>query len=179
MNSVSELPTAGYRLGRVYTIEQRYCMVDRERVPNQPAEREIRYGWDWRVTGPRAFEVLVSLDLGPTLETPDEASVKLVGAFTADEGVLSVPFHAFVRVHAPAMLFAYVRESLSSLTGRGPFGPYMVPALNLKVMMERFSEQATVGARQLQSDSQLAQAFGLDPRHEAVRQLPDSTRSGD
>lgn len=159
---------AGYRLERIYVASQSYRLVtDQQLVNEDPSDRNVNFGWDWRPLGPRRFEIIVLLTCEPTAQAPEEAQVRLIGVFEADERVPSVTFPAFIRFNGPAILFPYVREVVSTMTGRGPHGAFHIRPINVVALAEEFDIEKTTGAKYLAENPAVAQSFGLDFRADA------------
>jgi preprotein translocase subunit SecB len=126
------------------------------------SERKISLGWDWRVFGKRTFEVALLAEIGPSADHADTATATVGGVFHAAAGSLSVDFAQFVREHAPAILFPYLREHISALTSRGPYGPFHLASMNIVQLVRGFDDRATEGARELETDAALAAEFELE-----------------
>lgn len=152
MTSPQTLPTSGYALERVYA--QRQLCETIEPGPDTATSEDVTLGWDWRITAENRFEVLVRVEYAPTRDRPEQVEVAVVGAFRPVGEAQSVELHAFVRVHAPSILMPYAREIVSSMTGRGFFGPTPVylPPINVAKLMERIDPEATTGAEQLRKN---------------------------
>lgn len=157
---------AGYRIERVYVAEQEYKLLIEENLPeaDDPANRLVNFGWDWKPVSPRAFEVVIDVSVDPTKEAPERMSVRLVGVFRASEGQLSVPFVDFVRGHAPAILFPFAREVISTMSGRGPHGAFHVNPLNVAALSKQFDLARTTGSAFLDANPDIAKDFGLEYR---------------
>jgi preprotein translocase subunit SecB len=170
VDSLSKARSAGYRLERVYVAEQAYRLVDPEplRESKSPADRKITFLWDWRPLAPRRFEVILEMQTEPIKQAPEVAQVRFLGVFEADEGELSVPFHQFIRVHAPAILFPFAREVISTMTGRGPHGAFHLNPLNIAALISHDDLVRTTGYQYLQADPKTASDFGLDVHPPAV-----------
>ncbi|MCC6649885.1 MAG: protein-export chaperone SecB [Candidatus Eisenbacteria bacterium] len=152
MSQNDPVPPSGFGLERVCFIEQHLRLV--EQVDDLPdADPNVQFGWDWRITGDRQFEVILQVQTSPTRRRPEEAAVLLTGQFVARGEGLSVPVVAFVSAQAPAILLPWARECISSLTGRGFFGQFMLPPLNVLTLMSNVDKAAATGARQLATEA--------------------------
>jgi preprotein translocase subunit SecB len=151
---------SGYSLERVYVVQQQYNVLDPEEVSAKSDEREVAFGWDWRAVGKRRFEVLVELTVEPSADATERASVRLFGLFSATEK-LSIKFNDFVRHNAPALLFPYAREVVSTMTGRGPFGAFHVDPLNMRDLQGLGGLEDTQGYIQLAQHADVAEDFEL------------------
>lgn len=156
-----ETVRSGYRLEKVYAVGQEYRLLESEGLSDSEGESQVAFGWDWHPIGPRQFEVLVEVSLDPSAERPEEASARLCGVFTAGAS-LSMPFKDFLG-NAPAILFPYAREIISSMTGRGPFGAFHVDPLNIKAIIGPVNLKQTDGYRQLFENPAMAGTFELCP----------------
>ena len=174
---------AGYKLERIYVVEQGYHLRDAASVEasQSAAEREVSFGWDWRPLGPLRFEVVIDIDLHPTKDAPEDVNVRLLGVFSARQPEeLSIPFTEFVRYNAPAILFPYAREVLSTMTGRGPFGAFHVDPVNVRILAGDMDVTQTTGYRFLVEHPDTAATFGLPYTPTPVpAQLGSGTPGGD
>ncbi len=155
-----ELPGAGFLLTKLYAVEQTAQVEDAD-ATDLPAERPVKIAWDWRVLGPREFEVLLALGVGPAKPTPERLSVTMVGRFMFFPGEETVPAKAFARYNALAFLFPYGREALTSLSARGPFGPYILPPVNMAQVAADLPN-ATIAETQFRDDRSLEAVFSGD-----------------
>jgi preprotein translocase subunit SecB len=155
LNETSKVPVAGFALHRVYFLEQVLRLV--QATPEMPeVEGPISFGWDWRVTGPRDFEVILQVSVGPSRARPEDASVALSGSFSVSGPNHSVATLEFVRIQGPAILFPYLREGLSAITSRGAHGPSYLAPMNVHALMQNFDPEKATGALQLKSGSEPA-----------------------
>lgn len=159
MSTPNEIPTSGFHLLRVVTIYQEYQLSDEDSAPEGEG-RKFVVNWDWRVAEDRQFDVFLSADLGGNKEAPETVSIGIVGEFLVQGSVPSMNFRNFVQTAAPAILFPYLRQIISELTGRGPHGPYYLPSVNVVRMMKEYDFEATSGAKQLREDRELAEQYG-------------------
>ncbi len=77
-----------------------------------------------------------------------------------EKGLASLSLQSFVQTAAPAILFPYAREIISALTGRGPYGAYYLPSINVAKLMQGYDFDSTSGAEELRDDPELARIFG-------------------
>jgi preprotein translocase subunit SecB len=156
---------SGYAIGRVYAVQMRYDVHAGDLISGGAARADTRrlfnIGWDWKISGRRAFDVVIAVHVHPSPDTPDEANVSVAASFQAADGPLSVSPREFVRYHAPAILLPFAREMLADLTRRGPFGPFLLMPLNLPAVMATMDESRSSGYVTLQSDATAAEEFGL------------------
>jgi preprotein translocase subunit SecB len=159
-SSEEAIPLSGYRLEKVYAIELKYELIASTEALLDSEKRETTLFWDWSVTGERAVEVYMRAEVAGNREVPEQVTVALLGEFryTAEPSVL---LDKFVSVHAPAMLLPYLRESVSTLTGRGPYKPYFLPSVNVVELGESYDFAKTLGAEQIRNDPDLAERLGL------------------
>ena len=154
---------AGYRIEKVYVADQAYRIVADQEQPsvNSAADRKIAFGWDWRPLSARRFEVVITVTIEPSKDSPEQVSVRLIGLFTADDGELSIGFAEFLRVNAPAILFPYAREIISTMTGRGPFGAFHLNPINVPALLAGVDITVSTGHRTLRDNPEFAKSFGL------------------
>jgi preprotein translocase subunit SecB len=144
----------------VYTLAQSYTLGEGAVDSLPSGGREVSFGWDWRPSGPMVFDVIITIGVNPSKEQNDMARITLAGTFRAT-GELPVPFAEFVRLHGPVILLPYARETLSQITSRGPFGPFLLAPLNLVGLMQRCNMTESTGGRMLRDQPDVARAFGL------------------
>lgn len=153
---------SGYRLERVYVAQQEYRVVPSEELVDERGDdREVSFGWDWRALGRRRFEVVIEVSVGPTTASRERATARLFGVFSAEEGQLSIAFKEFASTNAPAILFPYAREVISTMTGRGPFGAFHIDPLNIRVITGSVSFHETMGHKHLLANPEEAGTFDL------------------
>ncbi|MBA4159329.1 MAG: protein-export chaperone SecB [Gemmatimonadetes bacterium] len=160
MNELNEIPTSGFRLLRVVTIHQAYSIAIDEETILGVEDRRIAVDWDWSVSEDREFDVFLGVALSGSQEAPETVHAEIVGEFELEGTVPSMTFRKFVHTAAPAILLPYVRQIISDLTGRGPYGPYYLPSVNVVRMMQRYDFETTGGAKQLREDPELAKLYG-------------------
>lgn len=150
MSSSQEVPVTGFSLDKVYCSEQFAKVVPPDDLPQGP-DPQIGLGWDWRIVGPRTFEVMLRVSLSPTRARPEEVRVTLCGLFKIIGPSTSVNVRDFVRLQGPAILMPYLREGVSSLTGHGYFGQWILPPFNVHLLMQQQKAEEAIGSRQLES----------------------------
>lgn len=77
---------------------------------------------EWRV------ELKVSLEEGPSV--PYFFSITVVGYFEISEEIDDSTSENIVAVNGPTLLFGSAREFITLITGRGPHGPFQLPAVS-------------------------------------------------
>lgn len=161
---------AGYRLERIYVAEQHYEQVaaDGSREATTLEDRNVGFKWDWRPLGPRRFEVLLELQLESTLNAPEQARVRVTGIFEAVGEAQSIEFVHFLRTNAPAILFPFGREVLSTMTGRGLYGAFHLNPVNIAALLADFDFSQTTGYQYLESNPAIAETFGLSFKSEVA-----------
>ena len=78
-------------------------------------------------------------------------AVTLVGRFAVQGKPDKVAQTQFAYGHAPAILFPFVRQVVSGLTTMSPFGPYLLPPVNVAEIMKRFDPTRASAAAQKQT----------------------------
>lgn len=151
MNAGKELPTAGYRLLDVSAAYQHYSIIDAEDRDEPLQEtRSTRFFWNWSVTAPRRFEVVLGILVTGTEDAPEEVDVRVVGTFAVEGEDPTLGIDTFVHTSAPAIILPYIREKITRLTADGPFGTYWLPIVNVqRLMKETHPYEESEGARQL------------------------------
>ena len=143
-----QLPVGPFRLTRIYAVLQEQGVVNPGTVASATAA-SIRFLFDWQFPQERVVEVLIGIELDAYSKRPEYDKVKIAGRFELNGDVPEDELLRFVRTNAPAILFPYARETLSNLTGRGPFGKYLLPPLNVLVLMKDLDDSNTRGMEQL------------------------------
>lgn len=168
---------SGYILERIHVAEQQYRSVVAEnlRDTQDPADRLVQLGWDWRPLGERRFEVVLELQCHPVTVAPEHAHVRLFGVFSAGPEVPAISFPSFVKVNATAILFPYAREVISTMTGRGPYGAFHLNPLNVAALAETFDMEQSSGAKFLSENPELATTFGFEVGGESSKSSEDAT----
>jgi hypothetical protein len=155
------LPDTGYRLIELVAFEQFCKLVNPDEVLETAAERASNFVWDWHPSGEREFSVWLTLVLHPSRQVPEQVRVAFIGDFFIEVDEPATPLEEFVMRDAPAILFPYVREAVSSLTSRGISEPYVAPAMNIgEVIATEFSFAASTGVAMLR-DAAEVEAFGF------------------
>lgn len=155
----TDLPTGGFQLLDVIAIHQECSIANVEEVEN--TRRPLTVNWDWAVQDGLQFDVFLGLSVGPSTDAPEAVSVGMVGEFEMEEGTPGEAFQVFVQVTAAAILFPYAREAISALTGRGPYGPFFLPNVNIAKMMKRYDFESTTGFKTLRNDPQVGRIYGF------------------
>ena len=150
MTNALAAPATGFVLEQVSTLRQRCEAVDSGSV-ELPAEDNADFGWDWRWLDEDKFEVALTLELKATVARPEVVAVTLVGRFAVQGKPDKVAPTQFAYGHAPAILFPFVRQVVSGLTTMSPFGPYLLPPVNVAEIMKRFDPTRASAAAQKQT----------------------------
>jgi preprotein translocase subunit SecB len=155
---------SGYRLQRIYVVEQEYRLMPVTPEMTEPKDRTDRaghFGWDWRPVGPRRFEIILEVRVDPIRSAPESVRARLIGTFEAFGDIQSVEFESFLKVNGPAILFPYAREIISTMTGRGPHGAFHLNPLNVQALAANYDVDATAGAKFLKDNPAVAKTFEL------------------
>ena len=161
MKDLPEIPRAGYTLERVFFPEQILTLSESsEGLPENPT---LQVGWDWRLSNLRRFEVILHLELGASRKRLDGVKLTAIAVFSGSEETPSANLTDFVRLQGPAILLPFMREAISSLTARGPYGVFYLPAINVVHLMRDMDPEHTTGAQQLRSGERLP---GITPESE-------------
>lgn len=160
-------PTAGYRLEGVYVPEQHYEQIaEREalRVGKGLDDRNVSVLWDWRPLGTRRFEVLLELRVEAIQAAPESARARIIGIFEAIGDNSALPLPNFIKFNAPAILFPFAREVISSMTGKGPNGAFHLNPVNIPALLGHMDVSITSGSKYLDRNEEAAKQFGLEYR---------------
>ena len=159
MSETKNSTESGITLERLFAEELQFTghPVD-DSMPESEARLEI--GWDWAIEAADQFSVHLKFRVLPTKARPETVAVALAAGFIR-RGETTVPLLDFVSKHGPALMMPFVREIISSLTSRGLHGALLLPPFNVLAMMRNIDLNAAEGMRQLQSDADLAAAWGV------------------
>jgi len=141
-------PQQGYELHQLHATEQICVAHD---AFDDEEDGSVSVSWDWRIEGERDFAVALGISIPATENQVYEIRAVVVGRF----GVLGenppLSFSEFCRFGATAILFPYVRETISSLTGRtSNSAPLLLPPTNLKQLLGDFGMDGGSGMGQLE-----------------------------
>lgn len=160
--------SSGYEILQIYALEQHYEVVSEGQPADEAAEDEtteelpIRANWDWRVLHERDFEVQFGIEMPPTAEVHESIRVRFVLRARAGKDLTLQPFK-FVMAPAISLLIPYIRETITSMSVRGPIGVRYLNPLNANALAGHFSFEKSIGARQLADDPDLAELYGWTP----------------
>ena len=81
---------------------------------------------------PGLWQVELSLKYlhGTKENIPYDFSLKLVGFFAVHPKWPKNQVETLVKINGPAILYSAAREIIAQVTGRGPWGPMLLPAVN-------------------------------------------------
>lgn len=167
----------GYEIRDVYTSEQRQEVVhDENEFPDSEDEREIRFTWDWRIPHlPEEidfdeepvegrglwFDVAIGVRVGASPNDPNMYEANLVGSFLGALSGEQIPLHHFVKLHAVAILFPYLRQCISDLSERASDESFYLPVVNISALMDGMPLEPSQGWKQLQDYPELAAKMGV------------------
>ena len=157
---------SGYRIDGIYVSEQQYEQVDPDELRESKGDddRNVTVAWDWRPLAPRRFEVVLEVSVEAVKQAPELARVRLLGLFEAVGHKPTIDFVEFLRFNAPAILFPFAREAISTMTGRGPNGAFHLNPINIHGLLSNSDMALTWGVRFLDDNPDVAATFGLDYR---------------
>lgn len=158
----------GYSLVKLHASKQLHRVLTADQVEE---ERSTGISWDWRVEGPRLFQVFLGFEMKGPQEAPEEIEVDLVGTFQIEGEDTSLALQPFVQFSAPAIILPYIRQIVTNLTSHGPFEPLLMSPMNVQKMMEFANFEESTGFHQLREDPELAAAFGVT--HEEIETAGD------
>ena len=81
---------------------------------------------------PDVWQVPLNLKYAPRAEenVPYSFTINIVGFFKVDPKWSKDKIEPLVHINAPAVLYSASRELISIMTGRGPWGPILLPSVN-------------------------------------------------
>ena len=84
-----------------------------------------------------SVELAIRVEADENVPQPYNVEVRYRGDFSFGELPEGLSRVSFARTNAAAILFPYVRETISSLTSRGSAGPLILPPVNVVALLER------------------------------------------
>lgn len=178
MTPESEQLGTGYTVQRIYAVDQNYQALDPD-TEDLPESREVDFMWDWRVQEhlqggdeeestsegevleALVVDVAIGAQLAASERNPYVMRAMQVGQFRVGRSPELVPLHQFVRLNGVAIVLPYLRETLASLSERGPSAAYHLPVLNVKKLMEDVPHEHAQGWDTLTENPDLAEAYGV------------------
>jgi preprotein translocase subunit SecB len=82
--------------------------------------------------------------VGAEIKSIDESfslACKMVGLFSVISGHENMDIEQFGQTNAPALIFPYLREMISSITTKAGFAALILPPINLSVIMQQNNKQ--------------------------------------
>lgn len=65
-----------------------------------------------------------------------ESRIRFLGVFLTEDDNPNLPLEDFLKVHAPAHIYPYAREFLTSLSTRSGMPPLILPPLNMAALLK-------------------------------------------
>ena len=152
---------SGLRIKKIAAMEQHCESFDPGDVEEQEAVGHVM--WDWSVQDDRTFGVALGVVISATKARPEELRVLMTGTFEikGDER-LPLSLKSFVEVGAPTILVPYIREAISSMTGRGPHGAFHLEPMNVRTLLAGTEAEEATGVDQLKEYPEFAKFFAED-----------------
>jgi len=81
---------------------------------------------------PQIRQVRIKLKYKPKKNDnmPYEFSINVIGFFEIDSKLPASKIEPLIRFNAPAMLYSAAREIIANVSGRGPWGPFLIPTVS-------------------------------------------------
>jgi len=121
----------------------------------------VEYSWEWTAHSTTVFDVILKAEAAACKPRPENLRVLLFGRFRRT-GEPKPDFKTFITLNAIAILFPYLREAVSTLTGKGGVGAFYLDPINVEKWAASISPEASYGARSLLDKPELASAYGID-----------------
>lgn len=137
----------GYLLERVYFHQLVMESVPADDLPDVGPEDGTSIGWDWAWLTHDVFDVNVRFEIQPTRERSERLTVVVIGRFRLVGPDVTVALDKFVQFAAPAILFPYIRQQVSTLTAAGRFAPLVMPPLNIQALMANLDPKKTTASK--------------------------------
>lgn len=161
MSTEPQSSESGFSLEHIFFSTLRF-----EGVTTAPAEKSaddegFLVGWDWQILGERRFEVMFGLSFNPTAERPERVKVVAHGRFLVTNPSTELPVPRFASHHAPAILFPFLREAISSLTSKGAIGPLLLDPLNISAVMGDLDPMRSTAGETLRTTPAVGGDYGI------------------
>lgn len=103
-------------------------------LPEEGLDVEIRIEIFKHNTDPQRFQVVLLIDrvTAPDPGPPYQVELEVVGTFVVDLGLLRNDVERLVQINGASILYSAAREYLLMVTGRGPWGPLMLPTVSFQ-----------------------------------------------
>jgi preprotein translocase subunit SecB len=121
----------------------------------------VEFSWEWTAHSATVFDVILKAEAAACKPRPENLKVLLFGRFRRT-GEPKPNFKTFVTLNAVAILFPYLREAVSVLTGKGGVGAFYLNPINVEKWAATISLEASYGTRSLLDKPELATAYGID-----------------
>lgn len=126
----------GYLLHDLVALEQACSRAAAE----ADGPEGITTSWDWNVLGEGRFGVMFGLLVHPTEEVRLRTKVIMLGVFSiiepTEDGDPGPSFRDFCQFGAPAIVFPFLREAVTSMLARAdPAHPLVIPPMNMMTVM--------------------------------------------
>lgn len=149
MTGTSPLNGSGYSAETIFTSRLLFEGVANAAALPDSNEGTLSLGWDWRLREDEGIEVTLSGAIAPTRARPEKVEIVEVGVFRAVGLTQSVAVSIFARLHAPAIIFPYLREAISGATSKGLHGALYLPPFNVAAVMRGMQPELATGDKQL------------------------------
>ena len=142
-----ETAPSGYVLEHFFFQRQFAELVDPTTIDKDAPASAFRMSWDWAWDSKDGFTVSLTLALLESQLRPERIELTLVARFHQEGESGPLTIDNFARYSAPAMMFPYLRQQVTSLTWAGPIGPLVLPPMNIIQMMEGMDPNDTTAAK--------------------------------
>lgn len=115
-----------------------------ERVPVVGAELETNVGFAISANesdGTYYVEIETTVKLSEEEVEKVTLVCKHVGMFSVDEDTPNMPIEDFMKYNAPAIIFPYIREHISSITSKAGIPTVILPPMNIVAMIDQGEKQ--------------------------------------
>jgi preprotein translocase subunit SecB len=150
-----DLPISVYSLVRIFAVDQHHDVVNANDSSLSADTREVAFAWDWSFREPGEFEVLLGAEIGPNKDVPETIKYAVVAHFRFDDERTADQVTQFAYRNAPTILIPYLREGISALSGRGPYGAFILPPLNMTEVIKSFNPEGASGIAELEAQPQM------------------------
>ena len=131
-----------------YVIESLVFPVQVLSAASPGEDTDVQWGWDWRWIANDRFEVGLLFGTPARDARPERIEVAVSATIRVVGESQTVPVNAFAYLHAPALLFPYVRQVVDELSSRSPHGRVLLPPTNVVALMSKFDANESTGANQ-------------------------------
>ncbi len=137
-------------------MKNNVAMLSSPGVPeNTSWKLEFAFREPFYFTGPKKYITGMNIKVSLLPNPPEAADVSkdfllqvelgISGIFSVEEGRLTKEIeNELIKIQAPALLFPYIRSTLTSLLSNAGFGSFILPLMNIQEMAKQSTATADI-----------------------------------